>query len=341
VSRPWRGLLIGLPIFGLIAAVSVMALFFGSVVANPPDSLGGACTSSGTVPGPDGVQRRLSLDNTQLANARTIIDVGQQLGVPSRGLVVAIATALQESGLRNLDHGDRDSVGLFQQRPSSGWGTVAELTTPAISAAKFYHALLAVSGWAAMPLTQAAQAVQRSAFPFAYAKWESLATAVVAARASLPAGSTQTACIGLASAVLATGAVGDMLRAALAQQGKPYVFGATGPDAFDCSGLVVFAWRQAGYRLTVRTAAQMFSVSTPVPPGSEQPGDLLFGEFNGRFPGAGHVMIVVRPGLAVEAPHTGDVVKLAGYDPNAPGWRLGRLSSSVLLPVPGTAPVAA
>src|SRR5664280_2480625 len=107
-------------------------------------------------------------------NAAIIAGVAVQRGLPPRAVSIAFATAMQESTLRNLDHGDRDSVGLFQQRPSAGWGTVAELTTPAVAAHKFYTALLAVPGWASMPLTDAAQQVQRSAFPFAYAKWEPL-----------------------------------------------------------------------------------------------------------------------------------------------------------------------
>jgi murein DD-endopeptidase MepM/ murein hydrolase activator NlpD len=86
---------------------------------------------------------------------------------------------MQESSLRNLPGGDRDSVGLFQQRPSQGWGTPAQLADPAYAAGKFYSALAAVPGWQAMPLTQAAQAVQRSAHPDAYAKWETDAGALV------------------------------------------------------------------------------------------------------------------------------------------------------------------
>jgi hypothetical protein len=97
--------------------------------------------------------------------------------VPDRGLVVAVAAARQESTLRNLDHGDRDSVGLFQQR--AGWGTVAERMNPEAAARKFYAALERVPGWQAMTVAQAAQAVQRSAYPNAYARWEALAVAAV------------------------------------------------------------------------------------------------------------------------------------------------------------------
>ncbi|GAA1210152.1 muramidase family protein [Rhodoglobus aureus] len=119
-------------------------------------------------------------------NAQVIIQVGRDLGVSDYGITIALATAMQESSLRNLSWGDRDSVGLFQQRPSSGWGTVAQLTTPSHAARLFYggssnpnkgitRGLLDISGWKNMTLTRAAQAVQISAYPDAYAKWETSA----------------------------------------------------------------------------------------------------------------------------------------------------------------------
>ena len=123
--------------------------------------------------------------------AATIVQVGRDLGVPDYGIVIALATAMQESSLRNLDWGDRDSVGLFQQRPSSGWGTVEELTNPSYAARLFYggptnpnagytRGLLDIDGWESLPLTVAAQAVQISGHPDAYAKWESDAWSLLA-----------------------------------------------------------------------------------------------------------------------------------------------------------------
>jgi N-acetylmuramoyl-L-alanine amidase len=127
-----------------------------------------------------------SLTDEMRSNAAVIVQVGRSLGVSDYGIVIALATAMQESTLRNLSWGDRDSVGLFQQRPSSGWGTIEQLTTPAHAAALFYggpsnpntgytRGLLDISGWESMPLTEAAQRVQISAYPDAYAKWESSA----------------------------------------------------------------------------------------------------------------------------------------------------------------------
>ncbi len=134
------------------------------------------------------------LTQAQMDNAHTIVQVGVRLKVPHRGLVVAIATAMQESNLYNLANAgvpesltypnqgvgyDHDSVGLFQQRPSSGWGTVADLMRPAYAAEQFFTALLAIPGWEAMSVAAAAQAVQVSAFPDAYAQHEARAAAVV------------------------------------------------------------------------------------------------------------------------------------------------------------------
>ena len=121
-------------------------------------------------------------NSTQRDNATTIVQVGLAMGISERGLVVALATAMQESQLYNLGHlganNDHDSLGLFQQRPSMGWGSEAQLTDPVYSATAFYLALQRVSGWESMAVTVAAQRVQRSKYPNAYAKWETNATAL-------------------------------------------------------------------------------------------------------------------------------------------------------------------
>jgi hypothetical protein len=114
----------------------------------------------------------------QLANARTIVSVGAERRIQARGQIIALATSMQESGLRNLPGGDRDSIGLFQQRPSQGWGTPAQIRDPVYAAGKFYDKLATIRGWQTIPLTDAAQAVQGSALPNAYAKWEDDATAL-------------------------------------------------------------------------------------------------------------------------------------------------------------------
>ncbi len=132
------------------------------------------------------------LDAEQAANAQLIIRIGRELGVPDRGIAIALGTAMQESWIRNLDWGDRDSLGLFQQRPSTGWGTEAEVRDPARTIRAFYggasdpngtrtRGLLDIPGWQDMSYAQAAQAVQISAYPDRYAQWERPAYAWLAA----------------------------------------------------------------------------------------------------------------------------------------------------------------
>jgi hypothetical protein len=122
-------------------------------------------------------------DADQFTIAVTIIQVGITKGVGRGGQTIALAVAMQESGLRNLpylgDDNDHDSIGVFQQRPSQGWGTPEQLTGPAYQAGKFYDKLKTIPGWQTMPLTDAAQAVQDSAYPDAYAKWTNDAIALV------------------------------------------------------------------------------------------------------------------------------------------------------------------
>jgi murein DD-endopeptidase MepM/ murein hydrolase activator NlpD len=124
-----------------------------------------------------------SLTEEQVRNAAIIVKAGQDLNVPPRGWVIGVATALQESELTNLPdlgvNNDHDSIGLFQQRPSQGWGTPEQLTDPAYQSRKFFEKLLTIPNWQNLPLTMAAQAVQLSAFPDAYAKREPFASEIV------------------------------------------------------------------------------------------------------------------------------------------------------------------
>jgi hypothetical protein len=99
----------------------------------------------------------------------------------NHAVTVALAASLQETQLRNLPYGDLDSVGLFQQRPSQGWGTVAQIMDPNYAAAAFYDHLAQVSGWQTMAVTEAAQLVQHSAAPNAYASWEAEARSLASA----------------------------------------------------------------------------------------------------------------------------------------------------------------
>lgn len=111
----------------------------------------------------------------QSENATIIVGESIRRGLPARAATIALATALQESGLRNLDYGDRDSIGLFQQRPSQGWGDVAQIMDPWYSAGKFYEALVKVPDWSTGDINDVAQTVQRSGFPDAYRQHEQTA----------------------------------------------------------------------------------------------------------------------------------------------------------------------
>ncbi|MEV1158173.1 hypothetical protein AB0J27_22515 [Micromonospora chokoriensis] len=134
--------------------------------------------------GTQGNQSHIDLNDEQTANVKAIIAATKKAGLPERAAVISIATSLQESKLENLGHlgdmNDHDSLGLFQQRPSSGWGTPEQITDPAYSTTAFLKGLKQVDGWQDMPLTDAAQTVQVSAYPDAYAQWEQQAADLVA-----------------------------------------------------------------------------------------------------------------------------------------------------------------
>ncbi|MES9503266.1 hypothetical protein ACFWG7_14635 [Streptomyces koyangensis] len=162
------------------------------------------------------------LSAVMAVNAATISAVGTGKGMPERAVTIALATAIQESSLRNIDYGDRDSLGLFQQRPSQGWGKPEQIMDPVYSSEKFYEHLAEVPGYSRLPLTVAAQRVQKSGFPQAYAKHERDASLLAAALTGRAA--TTLTCGG------ATEEPGDekALRAALARDFGKDVLPATG-----------------------------------------------------------------------------------------------------------------
>ena len=168
---------ISLAAVGLVI-VLVAAVAAGLLLWRPAFLSGPECTVPGD-PGSSIAVPTVELTVAQLQHASTINAVGLSRGISEQGRIIAVATAYQESSLRNRPDGDRDSVGLFQQRPSQGWGTAEQIIDPVYSSGKFYDALLDVQGWQDMSLTEAAQAVQYSGFPDAYAKWEPQATSLV------------------------------------------------------------------------------------------------------------------------------------------------------------------
>jgi len=306
--------------FGVAAVAAVLLLAVALAGLAGTVEAGNACAASA---GPV-----VELDDEQAASARVIVAVGQQRGIPARGILIALMTAMQESGLRNLDYGDRDSLGLFQQRPSMGWGTPDQVREPTYAAAAFFGGpssptgnpgLLDVVGWEAMALTEAAQAVQRSAFPDAYAKWEAAARTWLADILDDPAAAASAGCVPASeSARVAIAAAERWL-------GTPYAWGGgdlneptlgfgAGADTvgFDCSGLTRYAWAQAGVLLP-RTSRDQWDapgarVTTMV---QLQPGDLVFfaddvGDPSTIF----HVAMSLGGDAMIEAPQAGDVVKI-------------------------------
>ena len=302
---------------GAVAAALPLVLILLLGVGASDTCMTGQATPSATL-----------LDADQTRNARTVVAVGRELETPSRGMVVAIATAMQESGLRNLGYGDRDSLGLFQQRPSQGWGSPAQILDPRYAATRFYAALLAVPRWQALSVAAAAQAVQRSAFPDAYARWEADATRVVAAitsSATVPGRATGCA----AAASLPAAAVPGLLEFATAQVGDAYVLGANGPDAWDCSSLLRAAVATTGVDLP-RTAAQQYDWFRtrgrllPVPARRSwlRPGDVLFSA--GASPNTagdgepvGHVALYAGRGMVIEAKGHASGVTVGHYGDTA------------------------
>ncbi|MFD9377319.1 hypothetical protein ACFWBH_17555 [Streptomyces sp. NPDC059999] len=173
--RPWpkvAGLLV------LLALGGYLVVQYESTGGDGPPYCTARTSGAG---GDDGSGQSYELSPEQAANASTIAAVGIAKGLPERAVTIALATAMQESALRNLDHGDRDSLGLFQQRPSQGWGTAAQIMDPVYSAGIFYDRLAEVKGYSRLPLTVAAQKVQLSGFPQAYAKHEPDAVVLTAA----------------------------------------------------------------------------------------------------------------------------------------------------------------
>jgi hypothetical protein len=150
----------------LVVAVVAGVAYFGEDDKPTPAPAAATCTlpASG-----------VDLTPAQVANAAVIADVGWSRGLPDRAVVIALATAHQESRLRNLDYGDRDSLGLFQQRPSMGWGSEAQVQDPEYAAGTFYDRLVQVPGWETGRLTEVAQTIQRSGHPELYQQWQTMA----------------------------------------------------------------------------------------------------------------------------------------------------------------------
>ncbi|MEU8663415.1 M23 family metallopeptidase [Actinoplanes philippinensis] len=274
-----------------LAVVIVIAAGTAGVIGAVFGGGGGygiGCAATVTTPGASPA----GLTAEQAANASVIVAVGERMRVPVRGWVIAVATALQESDLVNLGNlgagNDHDSLGLFQQRPSQGWGTPAQIMSPDYAAGKFYQHLLAVPGWQSLPLTVAAQRVQRSAYPDAYAKHEARASVIVAGFT----GGTLPACDGaaLSPAGWTQPVTGDEVGSGFRTADRP---GHDGVDLIVGRGTVI---RAASSGVVVRVRCNVAGNSWDAPFHAAMPCD------TDGWPGRGGC------GWYVEVRHAGDIV---------------------------------
>jgi len=269
------------------------------------------CSVSGPVPG---------LSASQAANADLIVSAAMSASAEStRAARIAVMTAMTETRLRNLNYGGQGSLGLFQQRPSQGWGTPAQVMDPTYATDAFIKRLLALPAWQSMAPWVAAEAVQRSKYADGSNYRPNWAPAGAVLAGVVADGNTPGAC-GQGAGRLAGAASGHGLPAgyaipagtppehaavvafALAQLGKPYVWAAAGPASFDCSGLTMAAWGSVGVHLDHYTGDQQ-NEGQPVSPASLVPGDLVLVP-GSDSPGAGiagHVGIYLGDSLVISA----------------------------------------
>jgi cell wall-associated NlpC family hydrolase len=313
--------------------------------------LAGGCGGDGGVGG--GAQQigGRAWSAEQMTNAHTIVARAVALALPKRAAVIATSASIVEAGLANLDHEDLDSLGLFQQRPSKGWGSPAQILNPETSTDTFYDRLVKIPNWQSKPPGVAADLVQSSKHPERYAPQEAVAAALVDrfwqgpdippgadpdevsnAEPPTPAGGPAPAATPGPSAAVAPAcpddgesdlpAIGPIDRSALppgftlptdpkqkravafavSQVGKRYVFGAKGPDAFDCSGLMQSAWAAAGVGISAGTLTQIHDGVAVAGLAGIAPGDLLFTPGSMGTPKhPRHVGMYAGHGVVVEA----------------------------------------
>lgn len=317
----------------LLAAGVIMLVVVGLLATTMPGGAfgGGGCGSAPVVGNPpQELADVVGKDNVEVANrhVKVITDASIEAGLPARAAVIAVATAIQESRLANLEGGDRDSAGLFQQRPSMGWGSLIQIRDPRLSSLAFFGAadhttnpgLKDIPDWQQLPLTEAAQAVQRSGFPDAYAQWEQLSIQLVSQ--FLTDGVVRPIDSDCPGGSPISGEVGSVVDAAKSQLGVPYSWGGGGPSGpsegfglgegvvgFDCSSLMQFAWWQGtgGAVALPRVSRAQHAALPPVDPANVAPGDLIFLQKNGQVH---HVGMVIENGGIIHAPRTGKNVSI-------------------------------
>jgi hypothetical protein len=333
--RLGRWLKVAAPL-GMLPVLASLPVLITTVV---PSSQAPGSTLCGALPPGTRLPDGSTLSAEQFANAQIIISVAQQMGAGTSGAIVAVTAAFTEAHLINIPRGDRDSLGLFQERPSQGWGTPQQIMDPVYATTQFVNHLLGLPGRSSMPPAAAAQAVERSAFPDRYQQWVQPATQLVAGLSGTGActngdNSAQVAAAlpaGFSLPATTPPPVISAVQYALAQLGKPYVWGGTGPNGYDCSGLTMEAYRSAGVQLPRTTYNQVFAGQPVFSVSQLAPGDLLFTLGSDPGPGGapGHVAMYLGDNLVIEAPHTGANVRLT----NLSGWVRGLVAMRRPVPV--------
>lgn len=309
---------IGCVLGTLLAAVLAIALVMVSVLtsvrnqqhmqADSVDTASCEAMIGPSDPGQEGTgpAQAADLGEEQRGIVSLIISIGQERDLPPRAWQIAIQAGMTESRLQNLSYGDRDSLGIFQMRPSMGWGTPEQVTDPPYQVNKFYDVMEGVPDWETRRPGDVAQAVERSAFPDRYHDWESMAVSLVedvgAVEDAAGCGEIEQVA---GSTVPPNQAAEEAIDFALGEQGKPYVWGGTGPDVYDCSGLLMRAYESAGITIP-RVSRDQYHAGAMLPVEQSEPGDLVFWAHDPSDPNTiYHVAMYIGDGEIVEAQQSG------------------------------------
>ena len=329
----------GAVVIGLVATVGVVTVIGAGVLTvvntdQAADALRASAVSCNAALGPitagpagSGAGDAGRLTDEQRGTVALIIGIGKQRSLAPRAWQVAIQAGMTESGLRSLNYGDRDSLGIFQMRPSMGWGSPAEVTNPTYAVNKFYDVLLKVPNWESRRPGESAQDVERSAFPDRYHRWEAMASHLIGELGQV---ADVTGCgQGMGLLLPPSAMAGSAIQFALGQQGKPYVWGAptTQQNSYDCSSLMLQAYRSAGVTLP-RTSREQYRAGALLPVEQAQPGDLLFWAYDESDPRTiHHVAMHLGEGKIVEAQQSGVPVHIRPVS-----WTEGELVNQAVRP---------
>lgn len=312
--------LLALSLVVLGAAVTVVSAWVMALAVQPSDdaTTQAACVSTAGATSGGGGQT-LTVDSARAGIIKRIIAIGKARKLPPRAWQIAIQAGSAESALTNLTYGDRDSLGIFQMRPSMGWGSPEQLHDVEYQITKFYSVLTGIAGWDSMRPGDAAQQVEQSGFPDRYNLFEGFASGIVKKNGHVQ---DVSGCSGLSQA---GGKIAKVVIAAARKYlGTPYAWGggtSGGPSAgmapddgivgFDCSSLVQYAYAKAGITMP-RQSRDQFDAGKHIPWAKRKPGDLVFwADASGNPDAIHHVAIYIGADKVIQAPQSGDTVKIS------------------------------